>query len=317
MSPALASSLMTSHPLSFAESWSLANMEVLPAPRRPEMRTDWFSPKSSVSKTAVNSASSSSCPPNTNGRRPYPGLKGLGSGPVRDVTGTRYQIRVYCVYFPCLPGAWLLSARYRGRVTTASPAPPRPGALERWVAERPGTVDVLLVIVYELVTASQLLSLQAFDRAPLGAAVLLVAGVVVGALRRRTPVVALAVAAVAAAVALPIPLPPLVLLVVVTVVTRVGVRTAWTGAAATVVVLVVAGVVGFHDPTRAFLGTVVLLVGMVLGLWIRTRRAYVQALVELADRARAEQERRARTPSPTNVPGSPARCTTSWPTGSR
>ncbi|KQS06128.1 hypothetical protein ASG04_16325 [Curtobacterium sp. Leaf183] len=178
-------------------------------------------------------------------------------------------------------------------MTTASPAPPRPGALERWVAERPGTVDVLLVIVYELVTASQLLSLQAFDRAPLGAAVLLVAGVVVGALRRRTPVVALAVAAVAAAVALPIPLPPLVLLVVVTVVTRVGVRTAWTGAAATVVVLVVAGVVGFHDPTRAFLGTVVLLVGMVLGLWIRTRRAYVQALVELADRARAEQERRA------------------------
>ncbi|WP_139195354.1 sensor histidine kinase [Curtobacterium sp. MCBA15_001] len=177
--------------------------------------------------------------------------------------------------------------------TPVSPAPPRPGGIERWVAAHPVAVDVLLVLVYLVVTAGQLLSFSAFDREPLGSTALLVAGVVVGALRRRVPLLAFLVAAVAAVLAIGVLLPPAVLLVVATVVTRVGVRTAWVLSGATVVVLAVVGGVVLRDPTRAVFAAVVLLVGMVLGLWIRTRRAYVQALVELADRVRAEQEQRA------------------------
>ncbi|MCJ1714600.1 sensor histidine kinase [Curtobacterium sp. VKM Ac-2922] len=178
-------------------------------------------------------------------------------------------------------------------MTTASPAPPRPGALERWAGRHPAAIDVLLVVVYSIVTTGQLLSLDAFTTAPFGATALLVAGFVVGVLRRRAPLAAFVVAGIAATLAVPLLLLPLVLLVVATVVTRVGVRVGWIASAAAVLVFTVVGTLTLHDPSRGVFGAVVLLAGMVLGLWIRTRRAYVQALVDLADRVRAEQEQRA------------------------
>lgn len=174
-----------------------------------------------------------------------------------------------------------------------SPAPPRPGGIERWVAAHPVAVDVLLVIAYLLVTGAQLTSYPAFERAPVGAPVLLASGLVVGVLRRRAPIAAFVVAGLAVVAAEQLFLLPAVLLVVASVATRVGVRAAWICAASVVVVLTLVGIVLHADATRGVFAAVVLLVGMVLGLWIRTRRAYVQALVELADRVRAEQEQRA------------------------
>ena len=170
-------------------------------------------------------------------------------------------------------------------------APPQPNAVERWAARHPASVDGLLIVAYTVVTAGQLLSIEAFSTAPLGAAALLVAGIPVGVLRRRVPLVSFAIAGSAAALATPVLLVPAVLLVVTSVVTRLGPRTACIGSVIVVGASTAAGAVLVGDPSRAAFGALPLLVGLLFGLWIRTRRAYVRALIDLADRVRTDQQK--------------------------
>jgi signal transduction histidine kinase len=172
---------------------------------------------------------------------------------------------------------------------------PSPRGPERWAREHPVVVDVLLAVVATLFTAGTLASVGAFGTATVGAVGLLVS-VPVAILLRRLSVYTALVVATAGAVLSVVPgilVLPIGLLVIATFSAR---RGATQGVVAAAVITVLAAVwswAAHGSVADAAFSVVVLVVGLLVGAVVRSRRQHVAALVELADRLRLERDQRA------------------------
>ncbi|KQO61386.1 sensor histidine kinase [Curtobacterium sp. Leaf261] len=175
--------------------------------------------------------------------------------------------------------------------------PPTPTPTPSWSERHPETVDVgvaLLALVLDLLLGSATAAFLRGDQpwmtalVPVASAALLV--------RRRLPVTTLALVVVCAALAVTSAHPhPLVSVMVAlaTVAQDRRARWAWTcaGAAVTVVTLVA---LGLEAPLLYAVEVAVgVLLALVTGVWVGTRRRYLRALLELADRLAVERDQQA------------------------
>ncbi|WP_209559814.1 sensor histidine kinase [Frigoribacterium sp. PvP032] len=186
-----------------------------------------------------------------------------------------------------------------------SPRPP--GAVRRWAVSRPTVVDALVALGYLLVsgTSLALVWLATGTGRPLGVDVVLGAGVVVSAaallVRRRRPWLTFAVVTVATAVAALVDggLDPLaVCLALYALAVHRSVRAAWIGlgvsAAVVVLVAVLSRVVLGEATGASFVTVLLLLVAVLIGSDVGSRRRRLEALVERAERLERERDQQAR-----------------------